>query len=347
MEFTRESIFGGAVRSFCKSVAIILGVALGFGIVGIGLAVITGPNFLPPKPETLIMPDAAGNRMMLPASAPALLRLDFHGVIGIGDLTSEKMINVLLDSQEDFLKGGRVKGVLLHLDTPGGAASDADTIYRILMAYKQKYNIPIHAYVDGLCASGGMYIACAADKIFASPSSIIGSVGVRMGPNFNFADAMTKYGVAALTLTQGKDKDSLNPFRPWTPDEGAPLQPIMAALYDRFVSIVAAARPMLTKDKLINEYGAHVFIAQEAEKLGYVDSGHSDYSEAVQMLASAAKIDEKEHYQVVQLTPPHPFFSNLAQTIAPMKAFRGALGLGSSDMSELSGKFLYYYQPSG
>ena len=67
---------------------------------------------------------------------------------------------------------------------PGGAADDSVGIYRALCEYKKKYNVPIYAFVDGLCASGGMYIACAADKIYATPSSVIGSVGVIMGPLF-------------------------------------------------------------------------------------------------------------------------------------------------------------------
>lgn len=345
MEFKRETIFSGVMKSFFKSIAIILGIAIGFGIAGIGIAMLVGPNLLPPKSTPMIMPDADGNRMMLPASDPAILRLDFRGVIGMGDLTSEKVMNLLLDSQEDFLKGGRIKGVFLYMNTPGGAAVDSDAIYRALMAYKQKHKIPVYAYVDGLCASGGMYIAAAADKIYATPPSIIGSVGVVMGPNFNFTGTMERYGVSALTFTQGKDKDELNPFRPWKPDEGASLKIVMAGLYDHFVSVVAEARPQLTKEKLVGEYGARVFIAEEAEKLGYVDVANANYSQAMKNLASAAQIGEKDFYQVIQLTPPHPLFSDFTAALSPAKLIRSALGLGSEDLSELNGKFLYYYQP--
>ena len=343
MEYTRESIFAGALRSLCKSVATIIGIAVGVGFVAIAIGVLIGPNMSPPKSQPLLMPDAHGNRAMLSGSAPIVLRLDFHGVIGVGDLTSEKMENVLLDSQEDFFKGGRVKAILLHMDTPGGAATDSDTIYRALMAYKKKYNVPVYAYVDGLCASGGMYIASAADKIYSSHSSVIGSVGVIMGPNFNFADTMTKYGVSALTLTEGKDKDELNPFRPWKPDEGASLKDVMATLYDQFVTIVSEARPKLTKELLINTYGAHVFAAKEAAMNGYIDEWDSNYSQAVQELATAAQIKESEEYQVVQLLPPRAFLGDFAQSIAPTKIVNSLLGKG--DLTELNGKILYYYQP--
>lgn len=343
MDYVRESIFAGALRSFCKSIATIIGIALGVGFVLMGMGALFGPNYTPPQSQPLLMPDASGNREMLSGSTPIVLRLDFHGVIGVGDLTSEKIENVLLDSREDFFKGDRVKAILLHMDTPGGAATDSDSIYRALMAYKKKYNVPVYAYVDGLCASGGMYIASAADQIYSSHSSVIGSVGVLMGPNFNFADAMTKYGVSALTLTEGKDKDALNPFRPWKPDEDAALKNVMATLYDQFVTIVSEARPKLTKELLINTYGAHVFAAPEAELNGYVDNGHSNYSETVQALATAAQFGEKEEYQVVQLTPPRPFFNDLTQSFAPVKVLNSFFG--KEDLSELSGKVLYYYQP--
>jgi protease-4 len=345
MEFSRESIFGAAARSFFKSVATIVGIGIGLGIVAIGIGVLveSKSNIPPPKSQALLAPDAEGNRALLPESAPVVLRLDFHGIIGAGDLTSEKIENVLLDSQEDSFKDGRVKAILLHMNTPGGAARDSDNIYRALIAYKKKHNVPIYAYVDGLCASGGMYIASAADKIYSSHSSVIGSVGVIMGPAFNFTDAMTKYGVSALTLTEGKDKDALNPFRPWKPNEDASLKAVMSVLYDQFITIVSEARPKLTKELLINTYGARVFAAIDAEQNGYIDAWNSNYSEAVKHLAEAAQIGEKEQYQVIQLCPPRAFLGNFAQSLAPTKIIHSVLG--KEDLSELNGKILYYYQP--
>lgn len=343
MDYVRESIFAGALRSFCKSIATILGVALGVGFVLIGVGILVGPNMMPPQSQPMIMPDAEGNRTMLPGSAPVVLKIDLRGVIGMGDLTGDKIENVLLDSREGLFKGDRVKAVLLHIDSPGGSAADSDIIYRALLAYKKKHQVPVYAFVDGMCASGGMYIASAADKIYSSYSSVIGSIGVRMGPNFNVADAMTKYGVSALTLTEGKDKDALNPYRPWKPDEDASLKDIMAALYDQFLTIVADARPNLSKEALINTYGAHVFIAQQAAQYGYIDEWDVNYSKTVTHLAQAAQIGEKEEYQVIQLTPPRPFFSDLAQSFTPIKVLNSFFGKG--DTSELNGKFLYYYQP--
>jgi signal peptide peptidase SppA len=345
MNFTRESIFVGAIRSFCTSLATMLGIAIGIGLIVMGLAFVSGSQYLPPKSEPLIMPDAEGSRTLLSGNSPAILRINLCGIIGLGDLAGDKIESILLDSREDFLRGDRVKGILLYIDTPGGASDDCAEIYRTLSNYKKKYNVPIYAYVEGMCASAGMYIACVADKIYTSPSSIIGSVGVRMGPVFNFSGAMEKYGVSSLTLTQGKDKDALNPFRPWGPNEAADLNAIMAALYDRFLTVVTTARPNLDREKLITDYGADIFIARQAQELGFIDDGDMDYSKSLSALAAAAQIPEHDKYQVVQLLPSHTFLNSLSQSMSPHKLLR-SLGLSSpTNNPELSGKALYLYQP--
>src|SRR6185436_20344662 len=119
MEFKREPIFSGAIRSLIKAIGVVLGIAIGVAVAAAGFAIVVGPNYLPPKSTSMIMPDVQGNRDLLPATDPAILCIDFRGEIGMGDLTSEKIINLLLDSQEDMLKG-RVKGVFLCMDSPGG-----------------------------------------------------------------------------------------------------------------------------------------------------------------------------------------------------------------------------------
>ena len=339
----RESIFVGAFRSFCTAFATILGIAISVGLVLIAIGMIAGPNYFPPKAEPMICPDAQGERALLPGSSPAILRIDIHGVIGMGDLTADKIEEILLDSREDFLANNRVKAILLHIDTPGGAATDADDIYRMLLDYKEKYKTPIYAYVDGMCASGGMYVASAADKIYATDSSVIGSVGVLLGPNFNFSDLMTKIGVASKTFTEGKDKDMLNPFRPWVPGEDKSIQDAIAAMYQRFVSVVSMARPMLTKEKLVQDYGAHVYIAEEAARLGYIDVPSSDYSHAVSALAEAAEMKDK--YQVVALSIPKSLFSPFGESLFGRKEIKHTIDLGPYFLPQLSGKFLYLYLP--
>lgn len=339
-----ESIIASAVRTLCKSFAAILGIVIGIVLIFMGLSFFSTPDIYPPKSTLTISPNATGNRDLLSHTAPVILKIDITGVIGLGDLTSEKVINSLLDSREGILAGNRVKAILLYMDTPGGTTTDSDTIYRALMDYKKKYQVPIFAYVDGMCASGGMYITSAADKIFANPTSVIGSIGVLAGPTFNFSGLMDKYGVQSLTITQGKDKDMLNPFRPWKPEEDASLQTIVDDLYQQFVSIVTAAHPRLDKDKLVNTYGAQVFIASKAQELGYIDVANSSYSAAVEELASQAKLTDNQFYQVMTIAPPHPFLAGLAAAKLDLLSGKVTHQFQVSSLPpELEGRLLYLY----
>lgn len=356
MEFARESIIVSAVRTFCKAFAGIIGLLVGILLIFFGLAMFSTPDIYPPTSSLTIAPDAEGNQTLLPHTAPVILRLNINGVIGQGELTYEKMQNSLLDSRTGMLANDRVKAILLYINTPGGVVDDADGIYRALMNYKKKYQVPIYAFVDGLCASGGMYIASTADQVFATPTSIIGSVGVILGPTFNFSGLMERYGVQSLTITQGKDKDMLNPFRPWQPGEDASLQDVTVALYQRFVNIVTAARPRLDRDKLINDYGAQIYVSEEAQTLGYIDVADSDYATAVTALVKQANISDTQAYQVFTIAPTHSFLSELVNTVAPVLIPHAdrKINLISRCLSEelpaymnsnLRGKFLYLYEP--
>ena len=347
MNYARESVFTGAIRSLCKTFAGTVGILLGVVLLILILTFSSGPDFMPEKCEIRIAPDSKGETELLSRTSPAILRINFHGIIGEGDLTEEKIENVLSDSRIDFLNNNRVKGIFLHMNTPGGEATNADGIYRALMRYKEKHHVPIYAYIDGLCASGGMYISAAADKIYCSPTSVAGSIGIILGPTFNFSGAMDKIGIQSLTMTRGKDKDMLNPFRPWKEGEDASLQDILANLYEQFVSVMVAGRPKLTKEKLTNEYGAQVYIASKAMELGYVDEGNSNYYKALQDLTITAGIQPDQKYQVVELSVHRSFLADLAQGKSPL--FSGKLvhgfNFGPGLSSEMSGKFLYLYQP--
>jgi protease-4 len=164
---------------------------------------------------------------------------------------------------------------------------------------------------------------------------------------FNFSEIMGKVGVQSLTLTDGKDKDMLNPFRPWGPGEDASLKAVVSALYQRFVSVVTHARPQLDKEKLITDYGAQIYVADEAKDLGYIDVSGADYNATLRDLAKAAGIGEEEPYQVVELAPPHSIFREFVVGRSPLITGKITHSFQVSPYmsSDLNGKFLYLYQP--
>lgn len=346
MNVTRESIFISAFRTFCNSLAGMFGILIGIIIIAVLFLFASKPGMVSDKTTMIIAADAEGNRSLLPESSPAILRLNIHGEIGTRDLNAKLLQTQLLDSREGALKHDRVKAILLHINSPGGTVDDANNMYMALMEYKEKYKVPIYAYVDGLCASGAMYIACSADKILSNPTGIIGSVGVIMGPSFNVSGLMEKYGVSQVTLTEGKDKDMLSPYRPWKPGEDDSLKAILAYDYKRFTDIVAKNRPRMNKQKLINDYGAQVFDPPKAQELGYVDDGNATYNSALAELVKEAKIDG--NYQVVELKVPHPILSDLIEGQSPLFSGRikHEIQLTPAFKSEWMNRPLYLYSPA-
>lgn len=304
MEIPSESIFVSAIRSFCRVFFGIIALALAVLVLAIAYSCFYSPYTPEVNTTVKLLPDLNQEVVLRSLSSPVVLQINFDSIIGEPKLLDSQSIeNILIDSRQDFLAKDRVKAILLRMNTPGGTVTDADNVYRMLKRYKEKHHVPVFAYVDGLCASGGMYITAAADKIYASPPSLVGSVGVIIGPFFNVIDGLNRIGIQAKTLTEGLDKDAMNPFRTWKPNEDANYQAMTAYFYQRFVDIVTSARPGLDRDKLVKEYGANVFVGPEALARGYIDVANAEYEQALFDLMSAAGIDPTKEYQVVALKP--------------------------------------------
>ena len=303
-ENENESLLNLSLKTFLKALSAIVGLLVGLflilTLVGVFSAGSTLDNHLVTVNSEEILPNADGERKVLGKDAPVILQINFDGVIGLDNLRSKDIRQLLVESREGKYKNGRVKALLLNMNTPGGAATDSEEIFSLILDYKAKYQVPVYAYVGGLCASGGVYIAVAADKIIAGKSSIIGSVGV-IAPTFmNFTKALDKIGVDTLTISAGKSKDALNPLRPWKEGEDDNYKLIIQYLYDDFVTDVIANRPQMTREKLVEQYGAKVFPAPLAKEYGYIDESGKSLSEALKELALAANLDEAE-YQVIKL----------------------------------------------
>lgn len=276
-----------SLAAFFKTFCVIIGIGAGF------IALTIGMSFLPTSMDTYIQtttiayPSSDGKTKI---AGPIIARLNIHGVIGMGDLRIEK-IQALLDATQEGIFKGRTKALLLHINSPGGGAVDSNDIYNALIAYKKRHNIPIYVYADGLCASGGMMIASAADKILASPTTLTGSVGVILAPFFNVTGLMEKLGVTSKIIKEGRYKDELSPFRPWRGDEGAQMERITLAMYDVFTDVVARGRPKLNRAKL-EELGASIFMSPRAMQLGYIDAIAPTLGEALIHFAKESSLPE-------------------------------------------------------
>lgn len=341
-----ESFVRDMFSSFCRTLFKVLAFGLGLVLLCIGFgAFFSGGSGVQHQTNARVLPNDAWKMRPLSQETPTILRIDISNVIGLDRMTKDEVKLQLMESLDGELRPGQVRGVFIAINSPGGLAEQSDSIYRLLKTYRERYNVPIVAFVNGLCASGGMYVACAADKVYATQDSLIGHVGVLLSPPFfNVSTLMTKLGVQSKTISAGKNKDDMNPFRPWNSGEGQQFQYLVDFMYNRFLDIVSTNRPKLTKASLI-EQGARLWPAPEAETLGYIDGTVSGGDEALKNFATELGI--QENYQFVELEH-RPFFEELFGAHACLPLFSGkvehVIRLPGDVDPALCGKPLYLYQ---
>ncbi len=136
----------------------------------------------------------------------------------------------------------RIAAILLHIDSLGGGVSASDELYEAVRQLKQETDMPVVVHMGGLCASGGYYIASAADELIASPTTVTGSIGVIMRL-FNAQELFNqKLGIRSTPIVSGPMKDIASPFDEMSEAEQAVLQGVINAMYDRFITCVANNR---------------------------------------------------------------------------------------------------------
>lgn len=292
-----------------------------------------------------ILPNAEGVRKKQSSTAPVILQINISGVIGGEGLEQKDIEKLLVESRENGLKNNRVKAILLHLNTPGGGATDADGIYRALLAYKKRYNVPIYGYIDGICASGGVFVSCAADELYATDVSLVGSVGVITSSFLNFYKTMEKIGMDSLTISAGKGKDDLNPLRPWKEGESSNIKDIIDGTYRSFVAVVSKNRPKLTEEVLTKEIGANIFLAEQSLNLGFIDGLVNGRDEVLKKILEKLSIED-DFYQVVSLNSTN-WYKQLFKSESPLFTGKITHHFLNSDAlpKKLYNQPLYLYHP--
>ena len=328
MKAHKESIFRSMIKRFIGSFASVFGffIALSIFFTVIALSMKKTQGLLPYVIPMKVHLNKEGAILPLQKSSPLILQINIEGPIGKfkdSTTTSEELQKIFNQPALYGINKDRIKGIFLHINSPGGAATESDEMYQDIMTFKKEHDIPVHVWIGDMCASGGYYLACTGDYISAQTISIIGSVGVRSRPNFNFYNLMEKIGVEQRTIAIGKDKVHFPMFSPFSKGTTSydDIIKIMEGIYNRFLNIVVAARGShgLTKDKLI-EYGATVYGSDDAQKLGYIDAAGVRYNEAVENLAKTLQIDDSS-YQVISFHR-NPSLSQLMQAkIESMSSF--------------------------
>lgn len=210
--------------------------------------------------------------------APAkVLLIDVDGIImnSRGMLLfsdGENPVSLFVEKLDRAAEDPAVKAVILRINSPGGSVTASDLMHAELLHFKQRTGNkrPVIAVMMDVTASGGYYLACAADEIVAHPTTVTGSIGVIM-QMFNFSGTMTKIGASSEAIKSGKMKDAGSPFRKMTDEERTLFQSLVNQFYDRFVKVVAAGRPKLAESRIREIADGRVWSAQEALELGLID----------------------------------------------------------------------------
>ena len=200
--------------------------------------------------------------------------IEISGVIESGgDVNADSVMGSLNDAYEN--KG--TKGIIFRINSPGGSPVQAGIIYDEIRRQKKLHpTIPVYAVVEDICASGGYYIAAAADKIYVDKASIVGSIGVLMD-GYGFTELMKKVGVERRLLTAGENKAMLDPFSPVNPKHQQLAQAMLNQIHEQFKTIVRQGRgSRLVED---NETFSGLFWSGEQSiKIGLADAlGSADY----------------------------------------------------------------------
>ncbi len=184
---------------------------------------------------------------------------------------SPSMVSNVREALQKASKDSSIAGVIIKINSPGGTVTASDVIYHEIMNFKKHSQVPVYACITSLGTSGAYYIAAAADKVFAHPAAVTGSIGV-IALKFNVEGLMSKLGIEEETIKSGDKKDLFSPFRELTPEEREIMQSIIDELHGRFVDIVYEQRKgNLTREELESLADGRIYTAGSALKLKLVD----------------------------------------------------------------------------
>ncbi|KTC65509.1 signal peptide peptidase (plasmid) [Legionella adelaidensis] len=244
------------------------------------------------------------------------------GVIDLkGTIFDDQSANAdnLMKSMEKAYKNNNMKAMILRIDSPGGSPVQADYMYNTVRYFRKKYpDIKVYAVCVDACASAAYYVAAAADEIYASPSSLVGSIGVLYN-GFGFVDTLQKLGVTRRLYTSGENKGFMDPFSQVTPDQEKLLKQMLNIIHQQFIDKVKEGRG----NRLIigpETFSGLFWTGVQAKQLGLIDG----FASPGQLAREIIKVEK-----MVDYTYKENVIDRLAKNIgsAMMDKLPTALGL--------------------
>ena len=240
----------------------------------------------------------------LPGKHTALVEL--QGVIAPNEASADKIISGL----QAAFKDKDTKGVILRINSPGGSPVQAGYINDEIKRLRAQHpNIPLYAVVEDICASGGYYVAVAADKIYVDKASLVGSIGVLMD-GFGFTNGMEKLGIERRLLTAGENKGFLDPFSPVNANQKAYAENMLGEIHQQFIQVVRQGRGKRLKETP-ETFSGLIWTGQKSIENGLADAlGSTDYV--------AREVIKAEN--IVDYTPQEGFAERFAKRFGAVMA---------------------------
>jgi protease-4 len=256
--------------------------------------------------------------------------------------SGEHPVSLLREQLDEAARDRSVKAVILRINSPGGTVAASELMHAELMHFRRHTNKPVIAVMMDVAASGGYYLACGCDEIFAHASTVTGSIGVIM-LMVDVSGTMHKIGVQTDAITSGPMKDAGSPFRTMTDDERALFQAIVDEFYDSFVATVAAGRPRLDEDQIRRLADGRVYTGAQALEVGLVDRLGTIRDAA----RRAKELAHLEKARVIMYRRPLDYRPNIyAQTPTTPGGDVNLINIDASSLEVFpTPQFLYLWQP--
>jgi protease-4 len=256
--------------------------------------------------------------------------IDVDGVLenrrdrSLTGLIGENPVAFFKEKLDRAARDKRVVAVVVRINSPGGSVTASDLMYTELARFRESSGKPAIASMMDVAASGGYYLACAADRIFAHPTTVTGSIGVIMLLP-EFTGTMEMLGVRMRTFKSGDMKDAGSIFREMDPEERALFQNLIMQMYQRFLTVVERGRANVPPERLAGLADGRVFLAPDAADLGLIDEVGT-LRDAIRAAKEAAGLGDKP-VLVVRYTRPLQHRPNIYATAPAMPAQVNVLNL--------------------
>jgi protease-4 len=216
--------------------------------------------------ETQVQPGKGSTKVAIIPVDGMLMNARTPGLLASGDNPIAELTQQLQRAADD----STVKAIVLRINSPGGTVTASDTAYELIRRFRERTGKPVVASIQEVGASGGYYVACAADRIVAGRTSVVGSIGV-IFTAFSFERTLGLVGVKAEAIKSGPLKDVGSPLHDMTPAERALLQATVDEYFARFKSIVLERRRLTDDAAIATATDGRVFSGEAARALGLVD----------------------------------------------------------------------------